>query len=543
MVRFSIEQSLFAALSLALIVVAGCARPLYVQTAGTVGPLRWEAVDLEPGRRTVDGKEVDVYDFTLVVHETRGVRMTFTNVWSTVYGGGWMGGGQHSEKLEVPPFCELHLPFSSNGFKAPLWYVTLRGNDEEDRPVELKIPVALPPLPLQPGISAESAKGSVSGPAITEHAGPAQGASLSQSLTVSERGRLQVVDDAFNPSVFSPFFASDETRKVASLSGVTVIFDPAIPAALHRGLRNMAGGLVSGSLRLNSTLTVPLEVPEPAAISGTIRFTYVALDPRPQACARMVLIETTNSVSEALQSWAGVAMFQQHGFHLTPGWTEREQRALYAVLGRIPEHWLSQIEGLTFKRDSIHPGNLAGEYRSDTHTITMYDTAFPAFDVRFGAANRTIAAIAHELGHAFDAFALRQAAERYQTSLAKFAQGLDGYKQASNSKPSRIAPAAEKLLEAQRITAIRNMEAARSLSGYRWYRTPVKFDVVEAEDAGANGFRRVAGLDGSIPITKYAEKSWSEYFAECFSLYVIDAELLESLRPNIYAYFAKQFPR
>src|ERR1043166_6198891 len=108
-----ISQLAFAAA--AILMITGCgAGPLYVQTAGTGGPLQWKAIDLQPGRKTVDGKEVDTYDFTLVVRETRGVGLTFTNVWSTIYGGGWMGGGRWNEKFEVPPYCELHLPLSIN---------------------------------------------------------------------------------------------------------------------------------------------------------------------------------------------------------------------------------------------------------------------------------------------------------------------------------------------------------------------------------------------------------------------------------------------
>src|SRR4051794_14527127 len=96
------HSSRIIALVAALLTAGACAKPLYVQTAGTAGPLAWEAIDLEPGRRTVDGKEVDAYDFTLVLRETRGVGLLFTDVWSTLYGGGWMGGGRHSSKLDLP---------------------------------------------------------------------------------------------------------------------------------------------------------------------------------------------------------------------------------------------------------------------------------------------------------------------------------------------------------------------------------------------------------------------------------------------------------
>src|SRR5690242_538311 len=54
----------------ALLAIEGCnASPLYVQTSGAAGPLQWEAVDLASGVEIREGKEVDTYDFTLILRE------------------------------------------------------------------------------------------------------------------------------------------------------------------------------------------------------------------------------------------------------------------------------------------------------------------------------------------------------------------------------------------------------------------------------------------------------------------------------------------
>ena len=67
----------------------------------------------------------------------------------------------------------------------------------------------------------------------------------------------------------------------------------------------------------------------------------------------------------------------------------------------------------------------------------------------------------------------------------------------------------------------------------------------EGEGPGepASEFRQAAAMDGPVRVTKYAETDWLEYFAECFSLYVVDPRTLEWLRPNVYQHFAKHFPR
>jgi hypothetical protein len=63
-----------------------------------------------------------------------------------------------------------------------------------------------------------------------------------------------------------------------------------------------------------------------------------------------------------------------------------------------------------------------------------------------------------------------------------------------------------------------------------------KFEVVDEKETGglASEFGQAAATDGRVRITKYAETDWSEYFAECFSLYIMDPVTLGLLRPNIY---------
>jgi hypothetical protein len=108
-------------------------------------------MDLEQSRRPVDGRQMDAYDFTLVLREVRGVGITFNHVKFEVYQPGWdTAGGEITDRLELPAHCELHLPFSSAGFTDPLWTITLMGNDERGQPVQVAIDVAPPPEPSRP---------------------------------------------------------------------------------------------------------------------------------------------------------------------------------------------------------------------------------------------------------------------------------------------------------------------------------------------------------------------------------------------------------
>jgi hypothetical protein len=243
---------------------------------------------------------------------------------------------------------------------------------------------------------------------------------------------------------------------------------------------------------------------------------------------------------------ADLAILQRYGFTLKD-WSDDESKALAAVLSHFPSPWLRRLEGLAFRRQEGNPAHPdhSGYYSTNGHVVTMFDLAFRPLKFGFTGADKTAGAIAHELGHAFDFAPLRRAYERLQVSFDELDHSFARYRTSDNHY--EIPPGQEKSWQEQnrKITTIeKEMYAARSESGSRWQLNPDTrlLDIVDDTEA-ATGFRNAAAVDGPVRITKYADTSWSEYFAECFSLYVVDPALLELLRPNIYAYFAKQYPR
>ncbi len=524
--------------------MAGCAGPTVYVISGTARHFEWRAVDLEHTRRLIDGKPTDTYEFTLVVRETFGVGATFTNLQSDIYQGRWEGHGQSSDRLELPPYCELQIPLSSTGFDAPLWTVTLTGNDESGRPVQIGLNAALPPEPHRQNMADSHISSAVP-------TGEAQTPSALATLTTSERNRLQILEEGFTPKDFIPFFLSGEERRVATISGATVTFGPRVPQALKRGLRNVAGGLVSGSLRLNSTAVLRLELPAPFLKTQTFRFTYIGRDPHPARCAREILIDLVDADASRTGFSKKRSTSAPHGFIFGSGWPDHERQLVADVLDELPDRWLEMIEGLVFNRDRSRSNkrDFGGYYTTDGHTVTLYDEAFEYSEARFASSDRGAAAIVHEIGHALDFAALRRAGDRYRSAVEAYERTFGRYKLPGSDR-YRIPPGYERVWEAtnKRIAAeTETMLAARSASGSRWRFDPAtdRYEVTDDNRSGEseNGFRMAAVLDGPVSITKYAAKSWSEYFAEAFSVYVLDPELLELLRPNIYAYFAKAFPR
>lgn len=113
---------------------------------GAVGPVAWRAEDVGVVTRTVDGKEVDAYRFTLVLKETRGSGITFTRFETTVSDretfrgtphvatGTWKlaPNGEWRVTLPYSVACP-HMPGSCAVFQmaAPLWQIRFSGRDDQ----------------------------------------------------------------------------------------------------------------------------------------------------------------------------------------------------------------------------------------------------------------------------------------------------------------------------------------------------------------------------------------------------------------------------
>ena len=528
-----------------MLAITGCgAGPLYVQTAGTAGPLQWEAVDLASGREMREGKEVDTYEFTLVLRETRGIGLNFTNVSSSIYGGGWGGFGRHAKNLPLSPYCELRLPLSATGFKSPLWFVTLSGKDEGGKAVTITITVALPPNPTRPSTGQSPSSNELPLQANVDSDLTQSGNTLAM-MSLEDRRRLRAASIGVNPTDVAALLATDASRLAVPVANGIIRFDPRVPLVARRGLRNIAGWLLSGVLPKNATVTVPLDTAYRQDLSPALRFTHISQQQETKTCQEEVLIENADSFIDFSKS-TDLSILQRHGFTLKD-WSDDESKALAAVLSHFPAPWLRRLEGVAFRRqerDPAHP-DYWGNYNSRAHAVTMYDLAFRPLKFGFTGADKTADAIAHELGHAFDFAPLRTAADRLYVGIADLERSFGRFK--TSDGRYAIPPEQEKAWQEKnaKLTSLENaVYAARSESGSRWRFVPDAgvFEMVDPPES-ESAFRKAAAEDGPIRITEYAEQSWSEYFAECFSLYVLDPEILELLRPNIYAYFAKQFPR
>ncbi|MQA89983.1 MAG: hypothetical protein GEU90_07095 [Gemmatimonas sp.] len=210
-------------------------------------------------------------------------------------------------------------------------------------------------------------------------------------------------------------------------------------------------------------------------------------------------------------------------FSLTNEWTAGRFAHLRRALTLVPQSVLKVVDGLSFQVKSQTSGGEDGEYDIDKHRVIMYSSAWQANAARYGGSEWPVYAIAHEIGHAIDRAALRKAWSTFQ-----------GSKGTSSDEKA--------------------LTTARSESAGRYVNKKGTFEL-EVPLAGKEGaFRKAAAKDGvKLPSknatvlegtpTEYASHDWEDVYAESFALYTTDPKLLELLRPTIYAYFAKRYPR
>lgn len=335
------------------------------------------------------------------------------------------------------------------------------------------------------------------------------------NLQVVTAGSTKTPPLLFAESTIKDVFPNEDgSTDEPKLDDVEIVLASNVDDKLEEGIENIVGKLSYGknaTLLPNTTMTLLLDLRPVGGPLGTFRFTYVDRPDKGKGKKKkkgkdQILVELVstggNDTMSADKTKEAKAKFKAHGFKSSGYSTEEAESLCHAVL-LVPDAALSKIDGATFQRAGAHKTNpnVGGEYDEAAHTITMYDKAF-VLTVKLPEGNtvdrpmrqlgsRNVAAdgtradesvrlIAHEIGHAIDHAPMRDGSSKQRSS--------------------------------------------------------------EADHKKVKGeFRDAVTADGGARLTDYAETGMGEQYAEAFSLYVTDPKPLEKLRPNVFAYFQKQF--
>jgi len=139
----------------------GCAG--MARTEGTSGPIAWRVTDLATVTRNIQGQRVETYDFNLEIRNVNDRTITLTRMHRTVYngGGGQPGYANTTGRWELRPGGEWKFPLYSytyctasqgclnRGGAQPLWQIVFTGVDNQDRQVQVRLDITMPPQPMK----------------------------------------------------------------------------------------------------------------------------------------------------------------------------------------------------------------------------------------------------------------------------------------------------------------------------------------------------------------------------------------------------------
>jgi hypothetical protein len=397
--------------------------------------------------------------------------------------------------------------------------------------------------------------------------GPVTPATTLAGLAAADRKRIQVVTTT---AIKAP--TKDELKTKYFDKGTTlpnagmVTLDKSVPAALAKGLANLAGELTSGptpSLGANSTIELALDLTGEGGPKGPYRFTYTEPPAAKGKPAQgRILVEQLGAATPPPGSTKPAD--PKPGEKVAPdpiaeklkaasitytGYKPAEEQALRAAVALVPATHLSQISGLRFIRQSVNAGDasVAGKYFpaadpaqgvAKANTIVIFDKAFESSDVVNveGGVSTSMASreILHEIGHAVDLRPLQKANEDVDTALA--AENTAASPQFTSKAEADAFKAAQKATN----EAKKKVKDFRTASGTQTVdKKGVATDVIGAK---TTDFRDAVTKDGK-KVSRYAEKDWQDAFAESYSLYLSAPSDLLLLRPATHAYFVKAYPK
>lgn len=263
--------------------------------------------------------------------------------------------------------------------------------------------------------------------------------------------------------------------------------------------------------------------------------------------------------------------------HISSDFSEDDAKAIHTALLTLPDPIRAQAKDLTFERSSSAkgPDGENGRYDPLTDQVTLYRNLFDATARRIGSASSATYQIVHEIGHALDLrpeFAAEREVEKLKKEkgeLEKQSRKIDfsgdplGTQEDPKKKEQekKIAELEKKIKDLSK-----NLGQGKSISGNELGKnsealttdfgkalaqdgiTAVNDAIkrnkeVEAHNKAHPDQPRSAEPTLSGGVSLYADTDLMEAFAENFSYYVLDPDLLKSIRPATYAFFEKKFPK
>lgn len=366
---------------------------------------------------------------------------------------------------------------------------------------------------------------------------------LDKNSSLAERKELKVLTSVKLPS-FSPKELKDAftgTEK-ASPQAEEVLFGANIDAKLRHGLQKIAEIISSGEGFTDNTVTnLPLDLTPFGGVNGVYRFSLIRRKTAPKT--RLIVEQVSSSPPAQLSKKdieAQDTRFQKFEFKFGTDFSGDDARKLiFTALARVPDAVLEHVRGLTFSRHLQAAGDRdePGHYVPNTHTIELYGSALEKLysSADAGGADWFTFAVMHEIGHAAD-YESFTTVQRKRDAIA--AQLREARLEARRVDPDAgIGKDADTKEKAKQIK-IKQLEKELDKAQADFDKAVGDLDL--AKGGGRSQSKAFKDAEGN-PISRYGATANLENFAEDFSIYVLDPDLLKSLRPEAHKYFSKTF--
>jgi peptidoglycan hydrolase-like protein with peptidoglycan-binding domain len=284
----------------------------------------------------------------------------------------------------------------------------------------------------------------------------------------------------------------------------TIIFETSVPASseVREGLKSLIQtSRPNGAFPANSITDLAVGDARPAdpkrsvVPGGVFRISNISHG-KPASTvwdvSRVGDVAASDKASQGSVTSPGALSSKFTNVTLAPGWNSDEISALDAALSKLNQNMLKRLGRIFFIRTrgkSVAPDGEAAHYEAgfEPNRIEVFDGAFASTAQRSGLGKSIINTLLHELGHGED---FRKAGEQVEFKKAAIQDG-----------------------------------AKVDTSGRK---------------ATLGGVSKTLTVSGGV--TTQSDVDFGEYYADSFSLFIQEPEVLELIRPSVFNFFTKSFP-
>ncbi|MCF2525647.1 hypothetical protein [Yinghuangia soli] len=311
--------------------------------------------------------------------------------------------------------------------------------------------------------------------------------------------------------------------------------------------------------RFGLVINVPVSVPEAGSTmflhltfhkTGMLRMRFESYAIAPKYTSTLTVPETKRRMKEHFK----LGDFEEDG----AAWSLVELVQLHNALAKLPTADRIVLEGCRFirKKMSDDPEEAAerGAYRVFQNSITLLDAVFPGDDYGFVGVGGNICpyshwVVLHEIGHAVELRHWHAQYKKWDTSaIEKELKTLGAREKELNVL---LAPdRAMSLAEHKKLTDEKAANHSRQLVLSEQLRTcqieQIKMNQATIDNKSVSvclrSFVDFAGKLGIQPFTLYAQNKWAsnqgEFFAEAYTLFLNDPDILRWISPDLFQWFA-----